>query len=597
MQNISLNVKPLSAKGITLLVFGIALIAIPALTQSIINLSLIALNIKLSLPTTIALLQNMTWLNLIPKIVGLSVVSALIIRSHLKVDSTKTKRQITKVSIIGLTALMFVGALIIETPVASAQATALTGYILDTPLPIADWYIGTYGTGNYFAINGSNWDNLMRGVGSTAWAAYATNYTKVEELVLASVTSGSVYLKDVPFDLALMGNIPENVQVECNYQGVTYKYINSASSLGSPYTISVGQGPNAGYYLAQDSGDRICFTSTDAVTVMQNAVNVVGVAGGGEVFIKNCGTPYIITKPLETWDGTTGYKNLIITGDYPELKLLNNTTFPDVTGQVFPAIIYLRGTNNIVSHLVLNGNSITNFTHAYHGIWMHAAIGCKVEYNEIKGIGASGGHAVSGIDFGTESWHCSAKYNIVHDCTTYEGLIGVFGAGMNHAEYNTVYNQLMDGECGIELKPKTNAMQGFVVNNVIYNCPVGIRVNGGPIGGLVAGNLMRDITTAGVWLGAYTTEQAPVGVTVKDNVMRNAAIGIRIEGGTDITIANNQFFSYPTSGGTYAISIAAGVLRTHINDNLSNLYASGFLNDLGTNTTQAGNTVNGVYIP
>lgn len=344
MQNISLNVKPLSAKGITLLVFGIALIAIPALTQSIINLSLIALNIKLSLPTTIALLQNMTWLNLIPKIVGLSVVSALIIRSHLKVDSTKTKRQITKVSIIGLTALMFVGALIIETPVASAQATALTGYILDTPLPIADWYIGTYGTGNYFAINGSNWDNLMRGVGSTAWAAYATNYTKVEELVLASVTSGSVYLKDVPFDLALMGNIPENVQVECNYQGVTYKYINSASSLGSPYTISVGQGPNAGYYLAQDSGDRISWSSTDALLVLRNAIN---------------------TLPIIQMSNTTGISQGNTNGNIPFYKGEVRFGVGDFVGHTMIAIpiasqVSIVGSGIGATRLIINNTGITN---------------------------------------------------------------------------------------------------------------------------------------------------------------------------------------------------------------------------------------------
>ena len=383
MQNISLNVKPLSAKGITLLVFGIALIAIPALTQSIINLSLIALNIKLSLPTTIALLQNMTWLNLIPKIVGLSVVSALIIRSHLKVDSTKTKRQITKVSIIGLTALMFVGALVIETPVASAQATALTGYILDTPLPIADWYIGTYGTGNYFAINGSNWDNLMRGVGSTAWAAYATNYTKVEELVLASVTSGSVYIKDVPFDLALMGNIPENVQVECNYQGVTYKYINSASSLGSPYTISVGQGPNAGYYLAQDSGDRICFASTSYKTVY-NAVSTVLTVSGGT----------IVLKPGDTFtatSGLSGYSNVNVVGDGATLQVDSNTgsvhtlTFDSVTNSVWRGVNIERTGVNVSGSYVLCALGATDESVKF--------LDCKFT-NLITGSGGTGCYGV-----------------------------------------------------------------------------------------------------------------------------------------------------------------------------------------------------------
>lgn len=312
MQNISLNVKPLSAKGISFLIFGLALIAVPALAQSIINLSLIALNIKLSLPTTITLLQNMTWINLIPKAVGLALVSALVIRSHLKVDAPKTKRQITKVSIIALTGLMLLGVCAVETPFASAQATALTGYILDTPLPIADWYIGTYGTNNYFAINGSNWDNLMRGVGSTAWSSYSTNYTKVEELVLASVTSGSVYIKDVPFNLALMGNIPENVQVICNYQGVTYTYANPLDTAGSPYTVSVGEGPNTGYYLAADSKDRILWSSTNRTYVESSVITALTSTGGT-----------VITQGF-IWDSTVTIPSNIIVTSYYQGKIYIN---------------------------------------------------------------------------------------------------------------------------------------------------------------------------------------------------------------------------------------------------------------------------------
>ena len=335
----------------------------------------------------------MTWLNLIPKIVGLSVVSALIIRSHLKVDSTKTKRQITKVSIIGLTGLMLLGACAIETPFASAQATALTGYILDTPLPIADWYIGTYGTNNYFAINGSNWDNLMRGVGSTAWAAYATNYTKVEELVLASVTSGSVYLKDVPFDLALMGNIPENVQVECNYQGVTYKYINSASSLGSPYTISVGQGPNAGYYLAQDSGDRICFASTSYKTV-HDAVSTVLTVSGGTIVLQPGGT-FTSTATLN------GYSNVNVVGEKSTLRVNSNTpsvhalTFNNIVNSVWHGVNIERTGVNASNSYVLYAVGATDESVKF--------LDCNFA-NLITGSGGTGCHGVSLRDSSASSF-------------------------------------------------------------------------------------------------------------------------------------------------------------------------------------------------
>jgi hypothetical protein len=87
------------------------------------------------------------------------------------------------------------------------------------------------------------------------------------------MTSGTLLLNGVAFDLALMNSIPANVKVACSYQDQYCEYINSADSTGSPYTVEVGAGLNNGYYTAKDSENRICFTSTVYENVMQNTLN------------------------------------------------------------------------------------------------------------------------------------------------------------------------------------------------------------------------------------------------------------------------------------------------------------------------------------
>ena len=81
------------------------------------------------------------------------------------------------------------------------------------------------------------------------------------------IVKGIIFLKDIPFDLSKHGDIPEDVRVICSYNAEYWEYINSADSSGSPYTVSVGSGVNAGYYLAADSEGRICFASTNFKTV------------------------------------------------------------------------------------------------------------------------------------------------------------------------------------------------------------------------------------------------------------------------------------------------------------------------------------------
>jgi hypothetical protein len=265
------------------IVLFLTLILFPSLSYCLISGSLILFNVNLPFENIVFLVSNIWWINLVPKVLGSIGLCVLLIKNRHSVNLQVLKNRLFRLSVIGFTACLCVSVIVAEAPLANAMTVATTGYVLDTPLPIADWYIGQYSNGNYFAINGSNWDNLVAGVGSTSWAEFTGNYTKLTELVFDSIINGTVYLKDVPFNLALINDIPEDVQVICNLNSVTYTYVSLASGLGS-YTVSVGVNNNNGYYIVQDSNMRVCYASVNASNAIQLAINVTT---SGNIYVKN----------------------------------------------------------------------------------------------------------------------------------------------------------------------------------------------------------------------------------------------------------------------------------------------------------------------
>lgn len=73
---------------------------------------------------------------------------------------------LNKVYLATLLVGLLIGGSLLGFMVGKASITT-TNYYLDTPLPIADYYIGKYSNGSYFAINGSNWDNYVVGTNFT----------------------------------------------------------------------------------------------------------------------------------------------------------------------------------------------------------------------------------------------------------------------------------------------------------------------------------------------------------------------------------------------------------------------------------------------
>jgi len=176
---------------------------------------------------------------------------------------------------------------------------ATTNY-LKTPLPLYDMYVGKYTNNSYFAIKGSNWDNI----------AVSTNATQIESYALGNITSGTIWLKDVHHSMALAPSV--NVTVIEEFNGVERRFGNPANSQGSPYAVSVDN-VNAGYYLAEDRLGTIRWSSTFLDTVVSDAlIASAALTNGGVVVLQSLQFNTSLTVPakvtvIQQYQGTTRY--------------------------------------------------------------------------------------------------------------------------------------------------------------------------------------------------------------------------------------------------------------------------------------------------
>ena len=412
--------KPLGLGSLSTLALGVALIVIPSLAQGLFSLFVFGFGKNMDLLLYVNVMSNMSWLNMVPPVIGgmlLCGVVSRFIRSHYTVDVGRVKRQTLHLSSWLLVGLLAVGCFVgLGIPTSQALNTATTGYILDTPVSDFDYLIGNYSNGNIYAINGSNWDNLVAGVGSTAWSAFTSNFTKIEELALTALSSGNggkLLLKNVAFNLSLADSIPVGVTVVCNYGGQEYKYINPSSSAGSPYTVSVGQGLNVGYYVAEDAQNRIAFSSTNASTIITNIM----IAGSKIQFntgIFDFGTsPIIVNQHGVTIQGTgndiSGVAGTVIkySGVGGAIQLTNATR--------------IQGThiNDLV--VLAYGAAISSAT--TYGIFTN-----DVEYGTIERVTVNGFEAGRGIYSQASATQYGSQL-IIKDSFIYDCKIGISYGG------------------------------------------------------------------------------------------------------------------------------------------------------------------------
>jgi len=285
---------------------------------------------------------------------GLCLVAAILLTVALALTFTY-KKQFKRSSVAAAITVLLVVSVFASLPLSLADQTAKTGYKLSTPTATWDYWICNYTDSTYGVVRASDWANLMTFVGyvdgdpgsgliTPPWAGYTANSTLVYETVLGNITDGVVYGKGVAFDLALMNSIPENVKVACSYQDQYCEYINSADSSGSPYTVEVGADINVDNYIAKDSENRICFTSTDASTTIQNTANAM--SPGEKMFISS-GLYYPISTRIKITN------SIEISG--------TNATVLKTADSTKITILYVENTTGVYIHdLSFDGNKDNN---------------------------------------------------------------------------------------------------------------------------------------------------------------------------------------------------------------------------------------------
>lgn len=167
-----------------------------------------------------------------------------------------------------------------------AFQTATTNYILDTPIPEYDYYIGQYPNSTYFAINGSTWDNFL----------VSTNASYIIQYCLDRLTSG----RSAPETVRLNGNFSKSVPIT----------IPAYTNLVGPATIKNAAGlPVGDTEILTVSGDYVTISD---LTLDGNAAGNPGATGGtgqgvnvwilsSHVTVSNVVSMNARTNGLEAW--------------------------------------------------------------------------------------------------------------------------------------------------------------------------------------------------------------------------------------------------------------------------------------------------------
>lgn len=137
------------------------------------------------------------------------------------------------------------------------------------------------------------WYRVKSGDTGAVVGSPGTNLATVTSGILTSMTSGTLFLKEVSFDLALMNSIPQYVSVIESVNGLTRTFINPLDSQGAPYTISIV----SANYLGQDKEGQILQSSTNAATVINNVFGYLTSGRTSKEVVNTIGN-ITITQPL-----------------------------------------------------------------------------------------------------------------------------------------------------------------------------------------------------------------------------------------------------------------------------------------------------------
>lgn len=466
-------------------------------------------------------MNNELFFSLIIRGFGASLFLLTIIKIYY-VRSKFTFKTFKKTLILSclLCILFIVSSTVIEAPLVNADMinTLNQGYKVSISMGFYDYWIGKLSDNTYFAMRGSD-GNVMTFIepwqSSAPWARYADNYTALEQQVFASISFGTVYSKEVPFNYNL--KIPANVTFIESVNGLDRRFISAGNSQGSPYTISQDTF-NEGFYLVQDSASRYLndFTSKNATSIIQNVINILP-PGGKILFSHGRYTGlYGITvnKPLTIEGESISYQGTD-TSDKENTALVSNgkgTMFTfNATSHVsfssFSNIVFVGSSCVTILSFVSNYSDVSfNNCFFYEGqrqiscvnpltsMWNYWFTDCLFEYqtnaNDYAIYLDNSGNSPTVI----RSWHFQNCYTMANAggdaCLSGSGISCIQFMGGHYRKSNGAYVFNIDHACNIEIngvtieKPKnigiyiTNFTQNTqILNNRIYLCSYGIKID------------------------------------------------------------------------------------------------------------------------
>lgn len=244
----------------------------------------------------------------------------------------RPKQIVSALSVVLIASMLVSPVAIALTPLPSDTGPGgSSAFKRSVPISDFEWFVAPFRDNSYYAINGSDW-NIMTIVepwqAVAPWTGLSSNLTALVDQCIDVTTSGVIFLKGCAYNYNL--TIPGNVTVVESLNGLEREFVSSASTQGSPYTISTDT-VNSGYYLAQDKAGRYLdeWTSTNQTDVAYTALVA---STNGEVVLNNIPeSNYNYSKILCLGDSITAGSG--ITTTYPA-NLQNLLNVPVTMGGV-----------------------------------------------------------------------------------------------------------------------------------------------------------------------------------------------------------------------------------------------------------------------
>lgn len=309
-------------------------------------------------------------------------------------------------------------------------------------------------------------------------------------------------------------------------------------------------------------------------TDIQEAIDYVYAAGGGDVLIKN-GT-YTLTDGLLIEDGVSISGE---TGDGVILSVADNSTFTAHGGQV--AVIYKSGDGDI-TNLSIDANKANNAVQLISGIFLSSCTGNIVDNVNITnakymGIYVSGGSYVKvtncyvkdvdsrGIQF-YQSTFGTANFNRV-------GATGSHGIAF---DTNSTYGLAMgnfvtaSGEFGISASYDSNycIFEANDTNNTVLE---GLQITSCQGGKIINNHVQGTVSDYGISINTEAGKSTVEHIQITGNtVFQSFKSGIGIHGAYWCSITNNHLYNCVFGGALSNVKNTIHLTETSIYCNVSN---------------------------